>query len=97
MKTIYISGKITGMELSEAQNKFNAKELELLKGGDRVINPMKISSFKEGKMWIDYMCDDIKHLFTATAIYMMPCWKDSQGAKIEHCIAQHLGLEIIYG
>lgn len=97
MKTIYISGKITGIPLEDAQKKFHEKETELMKAGHRTINPMKVASFKEGKMWIDYMLDDIKHLFTATAIYMMPCWKESQGAQIEHCIAQHMGIEIIYG
>lgn len=93
-KSIYISGAISGCDIQEVNKKFNSKEIELSRAGYHVINPLKIRP--NSKTWCDYMLADIKHLFTANSIYMLKCWHNSKGARIEHKIAQEMGIEIIY-
>ena len=39
---------------------------------------------------------DIKALCDCDGIFFLCNWKGSKGAKIEHEIAQHLGLEMLY-
>lgn len=94
MKTIYISGAISGLDMEKVKQKFNVAQDALQKLNYHVINPLKLTPASQ--QWSDYMLEDIKHLFTAHKIYMLKCWKDSRGARIEHKIAEELGLEIIY-
>lgn len=95
MKT-YISGQITGLELSEAQAKFYSAEQHLLSQGYNPVNPMKVCPFNPEYKWEDYMIEDIKALFDCEAIYMLHGWHQSKGARIEHHIAKELGMHIIY-
>ena len=92
---VYISGKITGLELSEAMAIFEAKERELCEAGHEVINPFKIHG-TEQKTWEGYMLTDIEHLFGCHEIHMLPNWKQSKGARIEHAIAEQMEMTIVY-
>lgn len=40
---------------------------------------------------------DIEAILTCKAIYMLPGWEMSKGARAELAVAQWLGLEVIYG
>ena len=43
------------------------------------------------------LADDTQYIaLHATAIYMLPGWSTSKGARAEHALAEALGLEIIY-
>lgn len=95
-RRIYISGKISGLHYPDVQDKFNKAEQSILFNGDVPINPIRISPYDPNKEWEDYMVDCIKALFDCVAIYMLPCWKDSKGARVEHAIAKELSIEIIY-
>lgn len=95
-KRIYISGQITGLDLKEAEQNFLNKEREVEKDGHTPVNPMKILKFDPKHTWEDYMLADIKELFSCHEIIMLPNWVNSRGAKIEHDIAKHLGLQIHY-
>lgn len=46
--------------------------------------------------WQDYMKNDLAVLLTCDEIHMLPDWKDSRGAKIEHQLALDLGIKIVY-
>lgn len=94
-KRYYIAGKISGLPYQVAVLEFAQAEKSLLRYG-QVFNPIKISPFKEGKLWRHYMIDCLSVLMECDAIYMLRNWKDSKGARIEHAIATELGLEIIY-
>lgn len=97
MKRIYISGKITGLNSECAKSLFYGAEKFLETQGEmEVINPMRYIEFVDGWTWQQYMIEDIKLLFTCTDIFMLNNWKDSKGAKIEHSIAEILGLNIVY-
>ena len=93
---IYISGKITGLDITEAQEKFNRYESSLISEGFEVINPMKISPFRQDKTWNDYMRDCVRALCDCEMIGMMPCWQTSKGAQIEKEIAEKIGIMVCY-
>lgn len=96
---IYIAGKISGLNYSDAFAKFfNATKL--LRGlGHEPINPMEVNGLDgDGKQhpWAEYMRRDIPVLLSCDAIYLLPDWTDSQGAKLEKHIADELGMLVIY-
>ena len=93
----YISGQITGLDEMEAMHNFAKASNDAMQklGYDEVLNPMELPHLHEGK-WIDYMCEDIRALHDCDAIYMLSNWRDSKGARIEHAIAEILGLDIYY-
>ena len=91
---IYISGKITGYEISEAAKKFKESENYLLEKGFEPVNPFNLSKWNPDKTWKDYMIDDIKGLFDCEAIFMQSDWGQSKGARVEYAIARELGLVV---
>jgi len=91
---IYISGKITGYEVSEAAKKFKESENYLSEKGFEPVNPFNLSETNPDKTWKDYMLDDIKGLFDCEAIFMQSDWGQSKGARVEYAIARELGLVV---
>jgi len=95
MLKIYISGKITGLLHSDAEENFKMAEDYLLDKYDCVvINPMVQVPYLKGKDWKEYMLDDIKLLFDCNCIYMLDNWTTSKGARIECSIAKKMGIDI---
>ncbi len=98
LRTIYLSGRITGSE--NYIEMFNKAE-SLLEGDWNVINPVKLGECLAAKMkktpsYYQYFKFDIKHLFKADAIYMLKGWEQSKGATAEHAIAVAINLPIHY-
>lgn len=98
---IYISGKISGLDFNDAFDKFEEAEKYVHKtyfslSDARIINPMKLHPEFPKKEWIDYMVTDIAELLTCDAIYMLNCWGQSRGARVEYAIAKELGLKIFF-
>ena len=91
---IYISGRITGIE-EEALELFEKAEKELQAQGFDTVNPMTLPH-NHDKSWRSYMREDVKALCDCDTIYMLSNWKLSNGAIIEHGIAQSLQLTIKY-
>jgi hypothetical protein len=96
MKTIYISGQISGLLYEVALVSFDKAEKYLKSIGYAVVNPMTHLSFNETWSWFDYMGEDIKLLGKCQSIYMIKGWENSDGACIEHEIAKRKKLTIIY-
>lgn len=94
MAKIYISGAITGLDYEEAESNFifAAGMLEAL--GHETVNPM--DNVNPDLTWAEYMAADIVLLDGCDAIYMLLNWRESKGAKIEHCIAEVLEKPIYY-
>lgn len=96
---IYISGKITGLNLSHASQLFEEAEALLKERYSKYdvnpINPMKIKH-KENATWEDYMKEDIGALLECDGIFMLKNWSDSRGARVEYAIARELKLPIFY-
>ena len=93
---IYISGKISGYDLKEAELKFNVSESFLESKGYEPVNPFKVSEYHPAKEWHHYMIDDISALFECDAIYLHTDWGQSKGARIEYQIAKELNLKVFF-
>lgn len=95
MKTmkIYISGKISGLPISEVVAKFREAERKIRKFGLIPINPLD-NGLPIKAEWADQMGKDIALLLRADAIYMLPDWRQSEGATIEYLIARQRRMRI---
>lgn len=93
-KIAYISGKITGEDFLKSWFKFVDVENDLLAKGYNVINPMR--KCRSSWSWLLCMIVCIWHLLKSNEIFMIPDWKDSKGARIEHFIAQKINIKITY-
>lgn len=95
MERVYISGSISS-DMANAPRKFSeAEERVARRFGCQTINPLKLPH-DGGAEWEDFMAVDLLELMTCDAIYMLPCWKTSPGAKLEHAIAKQIQIKIIY-
>ena len=92
-KLIYISGKITGMEATAAAL-FEKAEAEIIAMGCTPVNPLKLEHKHNGTCG-EYMREDIKYLLLCDAIYFLPNWGDSPGARLEYQIAAGMDLEML--
>ena len=95
IKTVYISGRITGIPLSEAKRNFEEAEALLLEKGYTPVNPMKNNHEPDSKDWTDHMLEDIESLMRCDGILMLTNWQLSKGARIEHYIAVEMGITIV--
>lgn len=100
---VYISGVISKSEtLSEKEinanlQRFEDARLDLIAKGHDVFSPPyhipdngRPSTGYLG--WVEYMRKDIAELLTCDAIYPLPGWEESRGARLEMHIARELGL-----
>lgn len=97
--TIYIAGKISGLDPKDVQIKFDeaAKKFEQI-GFDVIIPVQIVHQYADGfnTDWDTAMELCMEKLTEATHIYMLQDWQDSNGAIIEHEKAKELNLSIIY-
>ena len=93
---VYISGKITGLDIKVAEEYFGMVENEIKSAGHVAVNPFKVVPYNPELTWKDYMLQDISALMDCDAILMLVNWRESKGAKIEHSIAEHMGMKIFY-
>lgn len=94
MEKIYVAGKVTGME-EAAKELFAAASRNLLMAGKVPVNPMMLDHSHDGK-WESYMKVCIAALCSCDSIYMLPNWRQSKGANVEHSLAEKLGMVIYY-
>ena len=95
MQRVYLSGPMSGMqELNYPA--FNAVANDLRSKGIHVENPAENSPPSCGT-WQGWMRLALLQLARCDAIYMLPGWENSRGAKVEHGLAVALGFEVING
>ncbi len=90
---IYISGKITGLPLSEVRQRFADTAAFLDAIGFEAVNPLT-NGLDESADWKEHMVADIRMLLDCEAIYMMDNWIESRGASIEYDIANRLNMDV---
>lgn len=88
-KKVYIAGKITGVE--NYREKFAIAEFRLKKNGYKPLNPARIK-YKKGAGYRYYYFKALRLLEQADFIYLLPCFWDSPGAKVEKQIADLCGI-----
>lgn len=92
MKTIYISGPMTGIE-NLNREAFERAEKKIQEMGHIALNPHR---FPELESYEDYLLLDLEMIaMAADAIALLPGWENSPGAKKELAAAISLGLEIL--
>lgn len=92
MTTVFIAGPMTGYKdwnrpaFHEAEDKLNAL-------GFDVLNPARNGVGKEDE-WThrEYLSESLNQLFEADAIYLLPGWETSTGARLEAHYARACGL-----
>ena len=95
-QSIYVAGKVTGLEYQEVEEKFQAAETMLLEQGwQTVINPIKLIN-NPTEEWHSAMEKCLNALKDCQAIYMLPCSVDSPGAVIELQFALDNNLDVYY-
>ena len=89
MKKIYVSGPMTGIKDFNIPAFVNAANT-LKEAGFEPVIPVR---YVEGKLYEDYLKDDLRELLDCDGIFMLPGWQDSKGAKIEHMVALACGID----
>lgn len=92
---IYISGKISGTDLTETRKRFAAVAKATKRLGYEPVNPLE-NGLSEYDSWEAHMLKDIADLLQCHAIYMLQGWEESKGARIEHHIATKKRMHIMY-
>lgn len=90
----YISGRITGLELQEAEANFENASNLIESIGMVAVNPLVGAD--QSKTWEQHMVRDIEMLMGCDAILMLNDWHESRGARIEKYIAEERGMLILY-
>lgn len=108
---IYIAGPMTGYKLynfpafdavadeirAEGHKPINPADLDREAGFDPATLPedWDWSTYLPGVDPNDFINRDIEAIKTADAIYMLPGWRESRGARAEHALAEWRGISII--
>ena len=92
---IYISGKISGTDLTETRKRFAAVAKATKRLGYEPVNPLD-NGLSEHDTWEAHIVKDIATLLQCKAIYMLQDWQESKGARIEYYIATEIGMPIMY-
>lgn len=97
---VYLSGAITSLTESEYKKAFLTYEKELKQQGHFVVNPVTVGEVLKTKLkkepsYEEYMKTDLKELLDCDAIFLIPGWQKSKGAKFEKEVATMAGLKII--
>ena len=88
MTRIYLSGPMTGLP-DFNRPAFNAEAARLRELGYIVESP---AENPEQSSWAAYMRVAIRQMLTCDQVALLPGWKRSRGALIEHWIAIALGM-----
>lgn len=92
---LYISGKISGTDLSHTRKRFSDIANKLQSLGHEVINPL-CNGLSETDPWEAHIAKDIANLLQCEGIYMLQGWEESQGSRIEHAMAKDAKLIVFY-
>jgi hypothetical protein len=93
-KRIYIAGKVTGENWQTTKQKFYVAWVHLEAHGYEAVNPITLIN-DENCDWKTAMRKCFAAMCTCDAIYCLPCWSQSSGARLERFIAPLIGIEII--
>jgi Domain of unknown function (DUF4406) len=93
-------GTLSPEEINENLQRFQMAETHLRAQGYDIFSPTyHVPGFATQlityESWIHYMKLDIAELMACDAIYLLPGWEESRGARLEVHIARELGYQVI--
>lgn len=96
---VYISGPISGTD--DFIQRFAEAERSLKEAGyTDIFNPTDAERFKAqppgSTTWEEYMGEDLRELVLCDTVYFLKGWQHSKGATLEHKVAEHLGLQMLW-
>lgn len=94
MKTLYLSGPMTGLPKLNFPD-FHAAAARLRALGYSVINPAELNAGPGSKSWYECMRTDLKALLDCDAIVLLDGWQQSAGAHLEIHVAHRVGISIL--
>ena len=89
MKKVYVSGPMTGIKDYNLPAFVEAAKLL----SERGFKPALPVQYADGKLYEEYLKDDLRELLDCDGIFMLPGWQESKGAKIEHMVALACGID----
>lgn len=92
LKRIYIAGPMSGLP-DFNYPAFHAAAAVLRGQGHHVENPAENPPPACGT-WQGYMRMSLRQIAACDCLYMLPGWRSSRGARIEHGLALDLGLDV---
>lgn len=92
---IYISGRITGLPIEGARERFAAAAAFLGDLGFDAVNPMD-NGLSESDPWESHIVRGIGLLLGCGAVFMLDGWRESRGARIEYSVAAECGKYILF-
>jgi len=97
-KKIYLAGRVTGLPEKEVEAKFANKTKQLTEQGHSVYNPVGQlwAAGLKHEPWDVLMKAAIPMMLQCDELHLLPCWKESKGARLERDIAHRLDMPIIY-
>lgn len=96
MTKVYLSGPIQGMPLVKAQAAFAKAAFDVydyINDELDIVNPAALP--QTCTSWGDYILRDLLILKGCEVIAMLPDWKSSPGARVEHEFAIGCGIKVI--
>ena len=93
---VYISGRISGLDIKEVTESFKSCAMLIKVSGHIPINPLNIKPLFGIKNYWCHMLADIWELLWCDTVWLQPNWKESRGARIEHFIAKLISKNIYY-
>lgn len=90
---IYVAGPMTGLP-DFNYSAFHQAAAVLRAAGHTVTNPAE-NPVPECGSWLGYMRMSVSQVAQVDCVAMLPGWWNSPGARLEHHIAQKLGLQIM--
>ena len=98
MDRIYISGKMSGLTDTGIHAAFDPIADRFRATGHKVYNPADhLEEFRRHRYTYEHIMElDIQELLTCGIVIMLPTWRDSKGATLEHHIARVLGKFVVY-
>lgn len=93
-KRVYISGPISGYDVSERKEAFSSAARRFRKQGYLVVNPFELG-VSDTASWSEHMRADIAALMQCDVIYMLRGWSSSTGASIERNLAEIVGIKVM--
>lgn len=90
---VYLAGRMKHIA-NMNREKFDHYEKKLIEMGYSVFNPHRVNDAYPNKKEVEYMGIDLQQISVSDAVYVIPGWEASKGAKFEVFFALNYGIPV---